>query len=41
MKAAPVKSGFFICFCDFREKQNEKADTHDCSYRVTDRRGEI
>ncbi len=37
------RTGGLVLFIssNFRDKQNEKSDSHDCSYRVTDRRGKI
>ena len=32
---------FLFILSNFRDKQNEKTDSHDRSYRVTDRRGKI
>ena len=38
----PSVGGLFLFIpSNFREKQNEKTDSHDRSYRVTDRRGKI
>ena len=37
----PVDGLFLFIPSNFRDKQNEKTDSHDRSYRVTDRRGKI
>ena len=42
MKAACAQAAFFLfILSNFRDKQNEKTDSHDRSYRVTDGGGKM